>query len=66
MTQVRAACMIINAGVDMMMLPGFRSNSIEDFANNIKQCLNNGDVQISRVDDATMRIIAVKMAMGLV
>jgi len=44
MTQVRAACMIINAGVDMMMLPGFRSNSIEDFANNIKQCLNNGDV----------------------
>lgn len=36
MTQVRAACMIINAGVDMMMLPGFRSNSIEDFANNLK------------------------------
>jgi hypothetical protein len=36
MTQVRAACMIINAGVDMMMLPGFRSTSIEDFAKNIK------------------------------
>jgi beta-glucosidase len=58
--------MIINAGVDMMMLPGWSKTSVTDYFANVKGCLQNGDLHMDRVDDAVMRIIAVKLAMGLV
>lgn len=37
-----------------------------DYLNNLKQGLQNDTVTIDRLDDAVMRILAVKMAFGLV
>lgn len=55
-------CMIFNAGVDMMMI----ANNIEGFITSILTCIDNGDISVDRIDDAVKRILAVKLAMGLV
>lgn len=51
----------INAGVDMVMLPfDYRS-----FSRNMQTALANGDVDMSRVDDAVRRILTVKFELGI-
>ena len=48
------------------MLPSYDRNSLKDYLNNLRDCVKNNDVSIERIDDAVMRILAVKMSMGLV
>ncbi|PKP54035.1 MAG: beta-glucosidase [Bacteroidetes bacterium HGW-Bacteroidetes-1] len=50
----------INAGVDMSMVP-YNFN----FADHLIELVNNGDVPMSRVDDAVTRILRVKFMLGL-
>jgi len=51
----------INAGMDMAMVPtGYR-----DFFTNLKALVEEGQVPVSRIDDAVTRILRVKFAMGL-
>jgi len=51
----------INAGMDMAMVP----NRYREFFNNLKELVEEGNVPISRIDDAVTRILRVKLAMGL-
>ena len=56
--QVQAS---INAGMDMVMVP----DKWLEFINNLKELVNEGGVPQARIDDAVLRILRVKMAMGL-
>lgn len=51
----------VNAGIDMFMEP---SRPI-DFINYLKQLVNEGNVPLSRIDDAVKRILTVKFQMHL-
>jgi beta-glucosidase len=51
----------INAGMDMVMAP----NKYAEFYNTLKELVNEGKVPMSRIDDAVLRILRVKFAMGL-
>ncbi len=51
----------INAGMDMVMVP----RKYEEFFNLLRELVKEGKVPISRIDDAVMRILRVKFAMGL-
>jgi beta-glucosidase len=51
----------INAGMDMAMEP----NNFTTFYANLKELVNEGQVPMSRIDDAVTRILRVKFAMGL-
>lgn len=51
----------VNAGIDMLMQP---SNFISVLAS-IKQGVRNGDIEMSRIDDAVSRILTVKYEIGL-
>jgi beta-glucosidase len=51
----------INAGMDMGMIPGRYREYIRD----LKALVNEGQVPMSRIDDAVRRILRVKFAMGL-
>jgi len=51
----------INAGMDMVMVP----EHYVDFYNTLKQLVQEGTVPVSRIDDAVVRILRVKIAMGL-
>jgi beta-glucosidase len=51
----------INAGMDMAMEPSNYAN----FFNTLKELVNEGRVPMSRIDDAVMRILRVKFAMGM-
>ena len=51
----------INAGMDMVMVP----NEYVRFFNLLRELVNEGRVPPSRIDDAVMRILRVKSAMGL-
>lgn len=51
----------INAGVDMNMVP----YDYIRFIDTVKRAVNNGDIPISRIDDAVYRILYVKFEMGL-
>lgn len=51
----------INAGIDMAMEP----NRYRLFIVNLKQLVEEGSVPMARIDDAVMRILRVKRAMGL-
>ena len=46
----------INAGVDMSMVP----YEYEEFINNLISLVNEGEVKLSRVDDAVRRILKLK------
>jgi len=51
----------INAGVDMNMVPyDFRK-----FITTMKAAIASGDIAMTRIDDAVLRILTVKYAMGL-
>jgi beta-glucosidase len=51
----------INAGMDMVMVPGRYREYVDD----LKALVNEGKVPMSRIDDAVLRILRVKFAMGL-
>ncbi len=51
----------INAGVDMSMIP----YNYRDFHNNLVELVNEGEVPVSRIDDAVYRILWVKKELGL-
>ena len=51
----------INAGMDMVMVP----ERYKLFITNLKALVNEGAVPMARIDDAVVRILRVKSAMGL-
>lgn len=51
----------INAGMDMIMLPGDHSY----FMNNVASAVNNGEIPVLRIDDAVTRILEAKKSIGL-
>ena len=51
----------INAGMDMVMVP----DKWLEFINTLKQLVAEGSVPEARIDDAVLRILRVKIAMGL-
>jgi beta-glucosidase len=51
----------INAGMDMVMVP----TKYREFFDTLKELVNEGKVPMSRIDDAVLRILRVKFAMGL-
>jgi beta-glucosidase len=50
----------VNAGVDMYM-----GTEYQNFYNQLKQAVKNGDVPMSRIDDAVSRILRAKFTLGL-
>jgi beta-glucosidase len=56
----KAVAMAINAGIDMSMVPTDFS-----FYDLLLEAVKNGDVPMSRIDDAVRRILALKMKVGL-
>ncbi len=53
----------VNAGIDMFMIP-FKADW-QPFFDNLKKQVENGEVPMSRIDDAVSRILRVKLRMGL-
>jgi beta-glucosidase len=51
----------VNAGIDMLMEP----NAWEDAITDLRKAEKNGDIKISRIDDAVFRILKVKFELGL-
>jgi len=51
----------INAGMDMVMVP----EKYKEFYAALKDLAEKGDVPMARIDDAVLRIVRVKIAMGL-
>jgi beta-glucosidase len=51
----------INAGMDMVMVP----QKYREFYTTLKDLAQKGEVPMSRIDDAVLRILRVKFAMGL-
>jgi beta-glucosidase len=51
----------INAGMDMVMVP----EKYLEFFNGLRDLVNEGAVPMSRIDDAVLRIMRVKFAIGL-
>ncbi len=51
----------INAGMDMVMIP----DKYVEFVNLLRELANEGGVPVSRIDHAVLRILRVKIAMGL-
>lgn len=51
----------VNAGVDMFMVP----QKYREFTEKLTELVNEGSVPMERIDDAVMRILQVKAAMGL-
>ena len=59
-SQKEAVKLAINAGIDMSMVPYDCS-----FADDLKALVEEGEVSMSRIDDAVRRILRVKMRLGL-
>ena len=58
----------INAGIDMVMVPGavkFGNESYEKFMTLFKEAIEEGSISMSRVDDAVRRILLIKKQSGL-
>jgi beta-glucosidase len=51
----------VNAGVDMVMVP----YDYVTFIDTLTEAVENGDVSITRIDDAVRRILTVKVRLGL-
>jgi beta-glucosidase len=51
----------INAGMDMVMVP----SNYRQFFNTLKSLVQAGEVPMARIDDAVLRILRVKYALGL-
>lgn len=57
----RSVVAAINAGIDMVMLP----YDYKPFVADMRDAVRSGDVPQSRVDDAVLRILRAKFALGL-
>lgn len=57
----------INAGLDMIMIPNGpgQKNNYHDFIALLTELVQDGKVQMPRIDDAVTRILTVKLQMGL-
>ena len=56
---------MLNAGVDMFMIPGYRgTGAISDVIIGFKNGLKNKTITEDRLNDAVARIISVKLALG--
>ena len=58
----------INAGIDMVMVPGaekFGNESYENFLKLFKESVNEGLIPMNRIDDAVRRILMIKKQSGL-
>ncbi len=55
---------MMNSGVDMFMIDC--KSSMLDYINNIKMGVQNKTIDITRLDDAVAKILAVKLAFGLI
>ncbi|NOZ04630.1 MAG: beta-glucosidase [FCB group bacterium] len=58
----------INAGIDMVMVPGavpFGGEPYTRFIKLLKEAVEEGSVPVSRIDDAVRRILRIKFQMGL-
>ena len=58
----------INAGIDMVMVPGEhsdKSHSYIEFINLLKESVLEGLVSLKRIDNAVYRILKIKYSMGL-
>ncbi len=58
----------INAGIDMVMVPGavpFGGESYTRFIELLKEAVEEGSIPRSRIDDAVRRILKIKFRMGL-
>ena len=60
-SQKEAVKMAINAGIDMSMVP----YEYENFINNLKDLVNEGEVSVERIDDAVKRILKLKLELDL-
>lgn len=64
-TNYRAAVeQCINAGIDMVMVPGYPKDYMT-FQQTLKSLITDGGVPMSRIDDAVYRILVVKFRLGL-
>ena len=57
----------VNAGLDMIMIPAGpgKTNNYVEFITDLKSLLKEGKVPMSRIEDADLRILREKFAMGL-
>jgi beta-glucosidase-like glycosyl hydrolase len=59
----------INAGIDMVMVPGVRGSQEQQhykvFIKHLIEAVTEGSVPMERIDDAVRRILKVKMELGL-
>ena len=58
----------INAGIDMVMVPGavkFGNESYENFLKLFKESVDEGLIPLERIDDAVRRILMIKKQSGL-
>lgn len=67
MTDYEAYSAILNAGIDMFMVPSaYGARAITEIFSEVSIGIHNNSFDISRLNEAVTRIIAVKMSMGLV
>ena len=58
----------INAGIDMVMVPGavkFGNESFENFLKLLEESVQEGSIPMKRIDDAVKRILLIKKQSGL-
>ena len=62
-----SAASAMNAGIDMMMIPGFQGEqNFKQYIDGLKDSLQAQTVTEERLNDAVARILSVKLAIGLV
>ena len=59
-----AVSLMLNGGVDVAMISN--KDNLEGYLKHIKTGLKNADLFLYRIEDAATKVIAVKLAMGLV
>lgn len=57
----QAVVAAINAGIDMSMVP----QDYQRFISTLRRAIDNGDIPLTRIDDAVKRILTVKFKVGL-
>lgn len=69
MTVEKAVGLMLNNGINMMMINGKRNEftiEYEQYIKHVKKALEDTSLFIGRVDQSVTKILQVKMAMGLV
>lgn len=55
-TSAQAACMAINAGVDIILMP----EDLEEAYNAVENAVNNGEISEDRLDESVLRVLKLK------